>query len=123
MVWPAADNMGAFDAVLGSYQDAARVVDGLFLPAGEAWRATWVADSRIRLYGDDGFHPSGLGTYLTALVVYEGITGHDAQSLLPYAMAGGRRLDTPPGVVRLLQRAAHETVRRYADAPPTSALP
>ncbi|MFL5403137.1 MAG: hypothetical protein ACJ8BF_10015 [Gemmatimonadales bacterium] len=117
MVWPAADNISAFDAVRGSYQAAAQVVDGLFLPAGEAWRATWAVDPTIRLYGPDGYHPSEVGTYLAALVVYEGITGHDAQSLPPNAMAAGHPLDTPPGVVRLLQRAAHETVRRFAAAP------
>jgi len=123
MVWPAADNMGAFDVVRGSYQEAARAVDGLFLPAAEAWRATWLADSRIRLYGDDGFHPSELGTYLRA----GGIRGKSpATTPSPF-------FDTPwpgaadwiphPGVVRLLQHAAHETLRRYADALPTSALP
>ena len=113
MVWPEADNLAAFDAVRGSYQEAARLVDGLFLPAGEAWRAAWASYSLLELYGSDGFHPSELGTYLTALVVYEGITGRDAQSLPPFATAAGHQLDTPPGVVRLMQRAAHETVVRF----------
>jgi hypothetical protein len=113
MVWPAADNPTAFDAVRGSYQEAAQAVNGLFLPAGEAWRAAWALYPMLALYGSDGFHPSEVGTYLTALVVLEGITGRDVESLPPFAFAAGRQLDTPPGVVRLMQRAAHETVARF----------
>jgi hypothetical protein len=122
MVWPDADNQAAFDAVRGSYQAAAQAVNGLFLPAGEAWRAAWVLYPMLQLYGADGFHPSELGTYLTALVVLEGITGRDSQSLPPFAFAAGHQLDTPPGVVRLMQRAAHETVARFASAAQGSAL-
>ena len=116
MVWPSADNLAAFEAVRSSYQEAAQAVDALFLPAGEAWRTAWALDPALQLYGSDGYHPAELGTYLTALVVYEGITGRDAQSLSPFAAAAGHRLDTPPGRVRLLQRAAHETVSRFASS-------
>jgi hypothetical protein len=38
MVWPPKDNIEAFDAVRLSYQAAAEAVQGVFLPAGEAWR-------------------------------------------------------------------------------------
>jgi hypothetical protein len=123
MVWPAADNQLAFDAVRDSYQEAAQAVNGLFLPAGEAWRAAWVLYPMLQLYASDGFHPSELGTYLTALVVLEGITGRDVQSLPPFAVANGHQLDTPPGVVRLMQRAAHETVARFPSQAQGSPLP
>ena len=123
MVWPAADNQTAFDAVRDSYQEAAQVVDGLFLPAGEAWRAAWVLYPMLQLYASDGFHPSELGTYLTALVVLEGITGRDVQSLPPFAVANGHQLDTPPGVVRLMQQAAHATVARFPSQAQGSTLP
>jgi hypothetical protein len=117
MVWPARDNIASFDQVRVSYQEAARAVDGLFLPAGEAWRMAWATDPSLPLYGDDGFHPSELGTFLAALVVYEGITGRDAQTLPPNALAAGHSLNLSAGTVRLLQRAAHETVARFAAAP------
>ena len=52
--------------------------------------------------GPDGFHPSELSTFLAALAVYEGITGRDAQTLPPSALAAG---------------AAHETVARFAATP------
>jgi hypothetical protein len=113
MVWPMATKRASFDEVRRSTQLAAKAVDGIFLPAGEAWRAAWSAGSRVALYGADGFHPSPLGTYLTALVIYEGLTGHDVRSLPPRATVGGQRLQLPTATVRLLQQVAHETVVRY----------
>jgi hypothetical protein len=112
MVWPESTRFEFFDEVRVSYQLAAREVDGLFLPAGEAWLGAWAIDSQLQLYGPDGYHPSALGTYLAALVVYEGITGHDAR-LLP-ADGAGRKLGVPTGQVRLLQQAAHQAVVRFA---------
>jgi hypothetical protein len=115
MVWPSATQRASFDEVRRSSQVAAKAVGGVFLPAGEAWRAAWSAGPRIALYGRDGFHPSELGTYLTALVVYEGLTGHDVRSLPPRITVAGQRLQIPTATVRLLQQAAHETVARYQD--------
>ena len=114
MVWPESTRFEFFDAVRASYQLAAQEVDGLFLPAGEAWLGAWAIDPQLQLYGPDGYHPSELGTYLAALVVYEGITGHDARSLPAEATVAGRKLSVPPSRVRLLQRAAHEAVARFA---------
>jgi hypothetical protein len=113
MVWPAATKRASFDDVRRSNQQAAEAVHGIFLPAGEAWRAAWEAGPRLALYGRDGFHPSELGTYLTALVVYEGLTGRDVRSLPPRITMGGRRLQIPTATVRLLQQVAHETVTRF----------
>ena len=114
MVWPAAANLSTFDGVLQSCREAASAVAGLCLPAGQAWRAAWAVDPTLPLYGPDGFHPSELGTYLAALVVYEGITGHTATALPPQAYANGHSLETPVNTVRLLQRVAHETVVGFA---------
>jgi hypothetical protein len=87
-------------------------VDGRCFPAGEAWRAAWAEDPALPLYGPDGFHPSPLGTYLAALVVYEGITGHDARRLPEQAVVQGQTLPVSGGTVIMLQRIAHETVVR-----------
>jgi hypothetical protein len=113
MVWPSATKRASFDEVRRSSQLAAKSVDGVFLPAGEAWRAAWSAGSRIALYGPDGFHPSELGTYLTALVVFEGLTGRDVRTLSPRITVGGKRLQIATNTVRLLQQVAHETVVRF----------
>lgn len=109
MVWPARANAADFDGVRDAYRAAACAVDGMFLPAGEAWRTAWRADATLPLYGPDDFHPAPLGTWLAALVMYERITGKDARSLPATVTVAGRRLDVPAETARLLQRAAHET--------------
>lgn len=75
MVWPALINFDSFDAVRDHYAEAADSIDGLFLPAGEAWRGVWALDASYALYGPDNFHPSPLGTYVAALTIYSGLVG------------------------------------------------
>ena len=64
MVWPSKARDLDFDAVSNSYTLAAQDVGGTLLPAGDAWREAWRRDPSLALYADDGFHPSGLGSYL-----------------------------------------------------------
>ncbi|MEO6526505.1 MAG: hypothetical protein ABIP93_07765 [Gemmatimonadaceae bacterium] len=109
MVWPALVDSANFDRVRTSFQETACQVNGDFWPAGEAWRAAWRADPTLRLYGPDDFHPSSLGTYLVALVMYERITGHDARSLPARATAAGAPSSISPETIRVLQEAAHAT--------------
>lgn len=75
MVWPDVSSKAAFSAVYAHYKEAADSIHGQFIPAGEAWLHAWDATPSLALYGGDGFHPSPLGTYLAALVVYGGVTG------------------------------------------------
>lgn len=109
MVWPATDRFAFFDEVRISYQMAATAVDGVFLPAGRAWKTAWETDPALALYHPDGLHASALGTYLAALVIYERLTGHDARLLPGNPRVEGIPLGAPEATVRLLQRAAHET--------------
>jgi hypothetical protein len=113
MTWPASDRPGDFPRVLGSSQLAAHTVGGVLLPVGQAWLSAWAKDAQLPLYGPDGYHPGELGTYLAALVIYEGITGHDARLLPGRAVVGGRDLNVPEITVRMLQTVAHETVVAY----------
>ena len=83
------------------------------MPAGEAWRAALEEDPSLELYGSDGYHPAPLGTYLTALVVYEQVTGRDARNLPAAAVVEGRTLSTKEATVRRLQRIAHQTIGRF----------
>jgi len=53
-------------------------------------------------------------------VVYEGLTGKDARALPDEAVVAGRKLSLPASRVRLLQQAAHETVKRFGVNKPTS---
>jgi hypothetical protein len=114
MVWPSSDRYAYFDEVRKSYQQAAQAVNGVFIPAGEGWLQAWAADASLSLYGSDGYHPSVLGTYVAALVVYERVTGKDCRSLPATALAsGGYDLKLPEALVRKLQAAAHEANALY----------
>ena len=113
MSWPDADSRQTFPAVRASFQAAAQAVNGVFIPAGDAWRAALEADPTIQLYGIDRYHPARLGTYLAALVVYERVSGRDVRSLPATATVAGTRLVASEQTIRFLQQIAHETVLRY----------
>ena len=113
MVWPSRARFFDFDGVFDSYRTAAENVDGYFFPAGEAWRVAWETDPDLPLYGPDDFHPSLLGTYLAALVMYEQLSGLDARAL-PEGAAGST---FEPEVEALLRDAAHEANVRHARIP------
>jgi len=127
MTWPASNQTGIFDDVRISFQQAAAAVNGVFMPAGEAWRSALRADPTLAVYGPDGFHPSSVGTFLAALEIYERITGRDARSLPPIAFSNGLPLALPEATVRVLQAAAHDANTMYpasavvtSDANPTT---
>jgi hypothetical protein len=109
MVWPAASRPFDFDGVSDAYRTAAAEVNGVLLPAGDGWRKAWALDPDLRLYGADGFHPSSAGTYLTALVMFQRLTG-----LSPIGLPGSLTLHSssypdpriPPEMALTLQRAA-----------------
>jgi hypothetical protein len=102
MVWPSRARRGDYPAVSQSYAAAAREVQGLLLPAGDAWRAAWATDARLPLYDADGFHPSPMGTYLAALVIYEQVFDGSPPAVPVPAAA--------QPVAEVLRRVAHETV-------------
>ena len=102
-VWPSRQRRGDFPAVSQSYAAAARTVDGLLLPAGDTWLAAWRADPTLPLYGDDGFHPSPMGSYLAAMVIYRQLFGPVPAT----PVFGGAFTEAA-----LLQRAVDETVQR-----------
>ncbi|MDB4916724.1 MAG: hypothetical protein JWM95_4368 [Gemmatimonadetes bacterium] len=113
MVWPASNRPQDFPRVLESSQAAAREVGGVMFAAGQAWANALAKDPSLPLYGADGYHPAPLGTYLAALVIYEGITGHDARRLQAKAIVSGSELPVSPITVRMMQQIAHETAAQY----------
>ena len=107
-IWPQQVNFSDFDASSESYRLAALDVGGIFLQAGNAWRAAWAKDPSFVLYSSDGLHASVAGTYLAALAVFGGLF-HRSVVGLP------RGLTTPDGFFQfpapqalLLQQAADE---------------
>lgn len=112
MPWPRAAEPEQSAVVRASFRLAARAVDGIFIPAGDAWRLALDADAAIGIYGPDGYHPSPRGTWLAALATYERLFGRDARSIVPPVALG-----LSPADARLLGNAAHEAVRAAARSP------
>jgi hypothetical protein len=115
MVWPSLSRTSDFDDVSQSYRMAARQVDGLLFPVGEAWRAAWRRDPKLALYSKDGLHPTPAGSYLAALVMYGQLYGKSSVGL-PGTLAlsgGGARIEIPETDARNLQEAADEANKKY----------
>jgi hypothetical protein len=105
MTWPALGDQPYWDGVETAYRSAAHASGSLLSPAGTAWRIAWGERADLPLYDSDNYHPSPLGTLLTAFTVYETLTGNDVRSLpSSYGPLPGVSED----VVHLLQRAAHD---------------
>jgi hypothetical protein len=115
MVWPSSSRTSDFDDVSQSYRLAARQVDGLLFPVGEAWRAAWKRDAKLALYSSDGLHPTPAGSYLAALVMYGRLYGRSPVGL-PANLTlsgGGAAIAVPEAEARLLQEAADEANKKY----------
>lgn len=114
MVWPSRDHFSDFPGVSDSYQTAARQVNGLLYPAGEAWLAAWQVEPNLKLYGPDNFHPSLLGTYLAALTMFEQITGMDLNQLDPVIPGPDGDVQIDPAIALILQNAAKQANENFA---------
>lgn len=106
MVWPSRARRGDFPGVIQSYVAAAAAVKATLLPVGAAWREAWALDARLPLYGDDGFHPSPMGSWLGALVIYRQLTGQEPPQ---GSVAGLSAVDGS-----LLRRAASTAIATHA---------
>jgi hypothetical protein len=114
MVWPESTRRSAFPAVSDAYTAAAEAVDGMLFPVGRAWLIAWESDPTLPLYGPDGFHPSGLGTYLAALVIVDRLYDVDL-GRLPASVRGrsGVVITVPDATRTLLIAAARQANRDW----------
>lgn len=101
MVWPSRDRRPDANGVSQSYRAAAKAVNGVILPAGDAWTLILQRRRELALYSDDGLHPTMAGTYLAALVVYQGLYDRT-----PVGLPAPGGMDTADA--KLLQDAASE---------------
>lgn len=107
MVWPELARFGVFSAVRESYSNAADAIGGMFIPGGEAWRASWRVDPALKLYGDDDFHPSTLGTYAIAVSMFAELFRQMPDNLpATFTLANGRQIVLDPAQVRIVQQGA-----------------
>lgn len=96
--------------VIESYAAAGAAADAPVLPAGAAWRAVWRRDGHVALHARDGLHPSKLGTYLTALVVYAGLREVSPLALPRSIVVGRTRLTVTRRKADLLRAAAAQAL-------------
>ena len=121
-VWPQQLYLDTFDRASESYALAARDVDGLLFPVGEAWRATWRRDPDVQLYASDGLHPTVSGSYLAAIVIYASIAGRSPVGLpATLRLRGGALVELSPVRAALLQAAAAEAIATHGQARQTGA--
>ena len=114
MVWPSAVRPLDFNGVSESYRQAAKEVDGLVFPVGEAWLSAWRLDSELRLYSSDGFHPGEIGSYLAALVIYEQLYSRSPVGLpSKIKLRSGKKIEMPTEQARILQEAARDANEQF----------
>ena len=103
MVWPELDRIDVFDDVRDSYSLAASDVRGMFIPAGEVWRAAWRREPSAPLYGSDNFHPTVAGSYAAALSIYGMLFNRPPQGLpARLELASGDVVEVPESLARTL---------------------
>ena len=111
-VWPESERSYALPAVIRSYRGRGEGgATPSCIPPVVAWQAAWRRNPRLPLYGADGFHPSLLGTYLTALVVLAGLT-HQPPINRPFRInRPGFRLSVSAARAKLLRDSAAEALK------------
>jgi hypothetical protein len=135
-VWPDASRRFAFDDGIESYRQAAAAVDGMLFPVALSWKRAWEEDPSLPLYGPDQFHPSRLGTYMAALVIYAELRDQSPVGLPFHISLPNFTYQVDPAQARICQQVAEEitgTKRRpgkpwgprhpHADAPWLPASP
>jgi hypothetical protein len=96
--------------VIDSYTAAAAAADSLLLPAGSAWAAAWRRKHALALHARDSLHPSRLGTYLAALVVYGGLRNVSPLELPRSLVVAGKRFTVSRPNAAILRVAAAEAL-------------
>jgi len=117
MVWPELARLRRFNDVRDSYSNAAFAIDGMFIPGGEAWRASWRIDPALEFYGADDFHPSTLGTYAIAVSMFAELFRQTPADLpATFSLANGTQVVLDPAQVRIVQQGAWQAHLRFGRA-------
>jgi hypothetical protein len=106
MTWAYADMPEMTSQLAEQYTVAGNNNDALVIPAGLAFAKALSKNREITLYNPDKRHPSLLGTYLSACVIYASLYG---KSPVGNPYNGGIDVTT----ANFLQEVAWETVKEY----------
>ena len=69
MVWPSLQYYYTFPGVILNYSDAAEMNNAILCPVGSHWKAYIENTEDYSYYGPDGFHPSLLGSQVSAQII------------------------------------------------------
>ena len=95
MVWPLVDRPREFPDVMLSHRLAAKEIDAILIPAGEAWYRALSKEPRLKLYSD-GIHPSSFGSDLATLTIFLSLFPAGPQEFTEaYVEKVGRALEIP----------------------------
>lgn len=63
------------ESINRAVEDIASEIDARVVPVGPAWHAAVAEDPDLRLYAEDGSHPTAAGSYLAACVFHVSLLG------------------------------------------------
>lgn len=110
MAWPLSDRPGDFPDAIVSHRLAAKAIDALLLPVGEAWLRVLSKAKRTKLYSD-AIHPSSIGGDLCVLTIYLSIFPAGPQEFTEeYLRKVARALDMRDDTVDLFFDAATRAI-------------
>ena len=84
MVWPSKNYYYTFNGVIANHKLAAELNDALLFPVGEIWQAYNEIKNLEDLYSPDGFHPSKIGSFLSALTMFKTIYPNKDLNILSF---------------------------------------
>lgn len=99
---------GMIEDLVRLYVDTANEVGALVIPAGLAFEEAYRLRPKMKLHKQDGTHPSILGTYLAACVVYASLYDRTTSG---HAYTYFGKVD--PKDAAFLQKVADDTVRKF----------
>jgi len=104
--------------VIDSYAAAAAAAEVPLLPAGSGWADAWKRKRGLALHARDGLHPSRLGAYLSALVVYGGLRDVSPVTLPSSLVVSKKRFPPTRQDAAILRAAAGEALATPVPAGP-----
>ena len=99
------------------HEEVVATTGAIVAPVGLAWDRALGERPQLQLHHADGNHASQLGDYLTANVIYAGVTGHDPRLAADSPDVSPAALPSAtPETRRFLERIAWETVQDHRPA-------
>lgn len=114
---PGTVDMDEQKALNATYQQLARQNKAHIVPVGIAWEECTKRYPKLALYQEDGKHPSLMGSYLTACVMYCSLFGKSPVGLPgKLSLQGVLLCNLTPAEAKILQAAALQACKKWKNA-------